>query len=307
MISRPTLERRAALLAQLRGFMSERGLLEVDTPVLYPATPAEPGLDTFPVGMPDGATWFLQPSPEFALKRLLALHPTGLYQLGHVFRRGENGRLHNSEFTMLEWYLPGRPLAALETDCIDLLQVCLGALPVQQASFYDLFAEHVGLDLDQASPQALQQAAVQILGAATAPDQSLDLLFEARIRPALTPEALTVIAGFPAAQSELSTVAPDDAGVPRAQRFEIFHQGMELVNAAVELRDGTVYRERVAANNALRSARGLPTVAPDEALAATLSDLPDCVGAALGVDRLLMCLLGAQSIAEVMPFTQPAL
>ncbi len=311
--SRALLEERARLLAGLRAFLDARGLLEADTPLLYPAAPAEPGLDTYAVSMPGGATWYLQPSPEFALKRLLARHPAGLYQLGHVFRRGENGRIHNGEFTMLEWYRPGLTLAGLEAECIDLLQTFLGARPVQRHPLRELFLAHANVDPDRADAAQIRevattcQAPLQDVAVLADTAQCLDLLFEHRVRPALDPGAITVIHGFPAGQSELAATEADADGVPRALRFEMFHQGMELVNAAVELRDGAEYRRRVGACNAQRRERGLPEVAVDGELAAVLDELPACVGAALGADRLLMCRTGARAIAEVMPFTQDRL
>ncbi len=299
------LRMRAALLASLRAFFAAREVLEVDTPALYPGAPAQSTLQTFAFDGPDGRAWHLQTSPEFALKRLLASHPVAMYQLGHVFRRGESGRLHNPEFTMLEWYRPGFTLAELEVECLELLIGVLGEKRILRVNYADALRQHADIDPDTCTDQQLANLAAGLLpGAASlGRDACLDLVFEERVRPTLPPDAFTVLYDFPASQAELAEVYASPGQAARACRFEIFHLGMELLNAASELRDAAEYRRRQADWNARRIAEGLAAMPEDSGFAAALDQLPACSGAALGVDRLLLCLSRCASVDEVMPFS----
>jgi lysyl-tRNA synthetase class 2 len=307
-VDRAVLEARAALFAQLREFFSERGVLEVDTPLLGRYAVTDPAIEPLAVERavlsPDPL--YLQTSPEFAMKRLLAAGSGPIYQLGKVFRDGELGSRHNPEFTMLEWYRPGFDLAALMEEVAELVQRCLpGALPVTVRRYGDLFREVLGVDAHRASRREL---------AAVARDRGdfgnldfdrdgwLDLLMTHVVEPTLRDMGLVFVHDYPASQAALADIAERDA-VAVAERFELYAQGLELANGYFELRDPRELERRAAADNARRRAAGRMNRELDPRLVAAMdAGLPLCSGVALGVDRLLMLRLGASSLREVLPF-----
>lgn len=298
---------RGRLLADIRAFMAAQGLLEVDTPLLSAAAPSERALDCLAV---DGAG-YLVPSPEHALKRLLAEDVGSLYQLGHVFRAGEVGRWHNPEFTMLEWYGVGETMA----EAIGRLETLLSELDVpavaSRRTYRAVFSACVGLDPLEAGTSALAARAAEF---GVAPSGSggeswdrvfwLDLLMATRVQPALGAHGPEIITHFPADDAVL--VASDPHDERQALRFECFWQGLELANGASELTDADLARERMQREQRARAARGSPVPPMDEnLLAAMTAGLPCCAGVALGVDRLLALLLDKESIAPVLPFAAP--
>lgn len=300
---RKTLAARAALFAAIRRFMAERGLLEVDTPLVSRAAPSERGLHCFTVA--DGG--YLVPSPEHALKRLLAAGAGALYQLGPVFRAGEAGRWHNPEFCMLEWYRPDATMQGAIDETAALLTEVAAVPPIRQISYGDVFAKYLQLDPLTADAEALERAA-RIRGIAPA-DASvgadrafwLDLLMSLWVQPQLGREAPVCVTGFPSEDAVL--VAPDRADPRVSLRFEFYWRGVELVNGAQELRDPALARARMQREVTARHAAGDAAAPLDEALLAALeAGLPACAGVALGVDRLLALLLERQDIASVMPF-----
>lgn len=284
--------------------MAERGRLEVDTSLLAGAAPAERALDCLTVG--DAGC--LVPSPEHALKRLLAAGSGPLYQLSHVFRAGEVGRWHNPEFTMLEWYAEHADLAALIDEADALLQR-VGAPPAARSQRYiDLWIETVGLHPLEAPVEALA-AYAQAHGLAPEgadPDRCdrmfwLDLIMSLAVQPALGRDAPVMITHFPIEDAVL--IASDTQDERLGQRFECYWQGVELANGAVELRDAGVARQRMTREQQIKRARGLNAGPLDDRLLAALdAGLPGCAGVALGVDRLLALLLGASGLDPVVPF-----
>ncbi|ROO27380.1 lysyl-tRNA synthetase [Salinisphaera orenii MK-B5] len=300
--TRETLARRAALFADVRRFMAERGVMEVDTGVIGRAPPAERGLDALSVA---GAGW-LAPSPEHALKRLLAAGSGAIYQLGHVFRAGESGRWHNPEFCMLEWYRPGARMADVVEETAALLAAVAGTSVVERVRYRDVFREHVGLDPLAAGPAALARAADE-RGVAPpgAPADSrvfwLDLLMSVVVQPRLGRNGPVCVSGFPADDAVLVEIEPADARISR--RFEIYWQGVELANGAQELTDPERARAAMARENEAREAAGAAPVPTDTALLAAMDHgLPASAGVALGVDRLLALMLGHDGIGAVLPF-----
>jgi len=265
------LEARARLMAELRAFFAERDVLEVQTSILAAHTVTEVAIESMAVG----ALGYLQTSPEYQMKRLLAAGARSIYQITPVFRAGEAGRLHNPEFTLLEWYRLGFDDRALMAEVAALVERVLGPGRTEILAYGDL----VG-DLDR--PRDDLDLAIS---------EAIDALGKGRF----------FITRYPAEQAALARLHADDPSV--AARFELVIDGVEVANGYWELTDAEEQRRRFAADVEQRRRRGLVEPAPDERLLASLdAGLPDCAGVALGVDRLLMLQQGAGSLAEVMPF-----
>jgi lysyl-tRNA synthetase class 2 len=320
------LRRRAEILAAIRAFFAARGVLEVETPVLSAATVTDLHLASFATtyrgpGAPAGRCLYLQTSPEFAMKRLLAAGSGPIFQLAKSFRDAEVGERHNPEFTMLEWYRPGFDHHQLMDEMDALLATVLASRPAERLGWGEAFRCHVGVDGHRATAAELAAAAEQhglgsVAGLGTSEqdrDAWLHLLMATVVEPllggrdasgALRP---TFLYDFPATQAALAQVRPADAarGLPAvAERFEVYVAGVELANGFHELADAVEQRRRFTADLAARAAAGLPAVPLDEHLLAALASggFPPCAGVALGVDRLVMIALGARSISEVLAF-----
>ena len=304
---RERLQLRAALLARTRAFFAARQVMEVDTPVLVNAPVTDPHIHSVAAEVGAGVRMFLHTSPEYAMKRLLAAGAGDIYQICHVARGFERSRIHNCEFTLVEWYRLGFDLPQLMDEVEALVRGLCDAHPAarrraERLSYCEVFQRHVGLDPLQASLRELQ-AVVQHLGYREAPqrDEILDLIMGAVIGPKLGTEAATFIHGYPASQAALARLDPDD---PRtAQRFELYMGGVELANGFHELAAAAEQRARFSADLSERERRELPGHPMDERLLAALqSGLPECSGVALGFDRVLMLAAGAADIREVLPF-----
>jgi lysyl-tRNA synthetase class 2 len=305
-----TLRRRAALLARARAFFASRGVLEVETPVLSRATVTDVHLASLATRIAGHAgEFFLQTSPEYAMKRLLAAGSGDVYQVQRVFRDGETGTNHNPEFTMVEWYRLGFDDGALMDEVEALLGELLGPglrAPAERVTYRDAIARVVGLDPYRAPVAALLDAARARLGAvpgdlAADRDACLDLLMGAVVGPTLGDGRLTFVHDYPATQAALARVKPGDP--PVAARFEAYVGGLELCNGFHELVDATEQRRRFEADVAQRRARGLPTPPIDTHLLDALAHgLPDCAGVALGFDRVVMLATGAKHIRDVLAF-----
>lgn len=302
------LRRRAALLAELRAFFAARGVVEVETPLLAAAPVPDLHLASVEcrVVVPGGERrLFLQTSPEYAMKRLLAAGSGPIYQLGRAVRDDEAGRLHNPEFTLLEWYRPGFDHHALMDEVDALLEATLGSAPAERATYGELFARHLGVDPHRAGVARLREVArargLDVAALGDDRDGWLQLLFTAAIEPALGRGRPTFVVDYPASQAALARIRPGDP--PVAERFEVYASGVELANGFHELGDATEQRRRFEADLAARSAAGLPAVPLDERLLAALAaGLPDCAGVALGVDRLAMIREGADRLDAVIAF-----
>ncbi|HEY0768370.1 MAG TPA: EF-P lysine aminoacylase EpmA [Steroidobacteraceae bacterium] len=306
--SRALLTKRAALLARTREFFAARGVLEVDTPLLVNAPVSDVHIHCAPVQLTAGAPpLFLHASPEYAMKRLLAAGSGDIYQVCHVVRGLESGRLHNPEFTLIEWYRVGFSLEALMDEVEALVRVLLGPASAQRASerisYRDAFARELGLDPLTAPEAALAQAARPLGFAGTGADRDrwLELLMGSLIGPRLGHDALTFVHGYPATQAALARLDPCDPSA--ARRFELYCDGIELANGFQELAAASEQRARFERDNAQRRRLGLPVFPLDERLLAALeAGLPDCAGVALGFERTLMLATGAAHIDEVLAF-----
>ncbi len=285
------------MLATLRAFFAARGVLEVETPLLSRGTVTDPAQSPIPCG----ERW-LQTSPEYAMKRLLAAGSGPIYQVCKAFRGGEAGPRHNPEFTMLEWYRPGFDLRELMDEVAELVLAVLGDRPVELLSYGELFRRELDLDPHLAATSELEACARQHLdysGGDESRDTWLDLLFSHLLEPRLA--GLVFVYDYPASQAALAQLhRVDDLEV--AQRFELFVDGVELANGYLELTDAAEQRRRFEADNAVLRGRGESPRPLDEGLLEAMeSGLPDCAGVALGLDRLLMAQLGAGDIREVLP------
>lgn len=300
---------RADLAARLRAFFAERGVLEVETPLLATATTPETHLTSLVV--PGPPPLYLQTSPELHMKRLLAAGSGPIYQLARVVRGDEGGRRHNREFTLLEWYRPGWDHHALMDEVDDLLAALVDAAPARRVTYGGLFRDLAGVDPH--SPTDDLDRALAAAGAAAGEggprfdpddrDGRLALLLATVVEPRLPAGALFVH-DFPASQASLARVRPGEGGEPAvAERFEVYLDGVELANGFHELTDAAEQRRRFEADLEERRRRGLPQVPLDERfLAALEAGLPPCAGVALGFDRLVMHAAGADSLDAVIAF-----
>ncbi len=310
------LQQRAALLRRVREFFETRDFLEVETPLLSHDTVVDRHLDPFvtrhisdPTRPKQGAELFLQTSPEFGMKRLLAAGAGAIYQITRSFRNGERGPLHNPEFTILEWYRPGDDYAQGIQLLADLAKLLSGAENIERLTYHQVFQVHYQLAPHTAALQELQAAAQRAglhppTSLGTDRDGWLDYLLTERIQPQLGRTAPVILCDYPASQSALALTRLDDLlGCQVAERFELYWQGIELANGYHELLDPAVLRARNTANNAWRVEDGKP-VLPEESrlLSAMEHGLPGCSGCALGLDRLLMILSGARTIDQVLAF-----
>lgn len=299
---------RAGLLQQIRSFMNARGILEVDTPLLSHAAATDPHLRSFstPFLHPDGQatrTLYLCTSPEFAMKRLLAYGSGPIYQISHVFRDAEAGRLHNPEFTLLEWYRPGLDEYGL-MDEINTLLAELGFRAAHRKTYAEVFAQAAGMDPHGADTTLLHKAAGEHGLVTTMENRAelLDFLFNRLVAERLGYDRPLFLHDYPVCQCALARISTGDPQV--ARRFELFINGMEIANGFYELADAGEQRRRFTEDNLRRVQAGLPEVPIDERLLQALSHgLPDCAGVALGIDRLLMARQGCNDIRHVMPFT----
>ncbi|MGM0450020.1 MAG: EF-P lysine aminoacylase EpmA [Pseudomonadota bacterium] len=302
--TRPMLRARAELLRELRGFFEARGVLEVQTPVLGRHTVTEPAIESLPVNS-NGLSGWLQTSPEYFMKRLLAAGSGSIYQIGPVFRADEQGRHHNPEFTLLEWYRVGFSLEALVDEVSDLVREVLHGPGPHVVEYRDLMRDHAGVDpwVDEVETLAARAAALSGI----APEklnrgEALDLLMSGCVEPALAGQGPVIVRHYPPDQCALAAVTVV-GGVHVARRFELYLDGIEVGNAYEELLDAAIQRERFEADNERRRAAGQPMPEPDARLLEALeAGLPPCSGMAMGVERLLMHRTGAGSLDEVMAF-----
>lgn len=317
---------RARVLADVRRFFARHEVLEVETPLLYPTTATDPHLHSFVTcytgpGAPEsvgGRTLYLQTSPEFAMKRLLAAGSGPIYQLGKAFRDGEVGRRHNPEFTLVEWYRPDFSLTDLMVEVDALIRQVVGTSlslgATQYLSYADAFIRYVGINPHTASNSALRQCAIRhgiepVTSSVTSQrglaewerNGWLDLLLTHLIEPQLGLEGPLFLFDYPPSQAALARIRPGNPVV--AERFELYIEGMELANGYHELGDATEQRGRFEIDGAKRQAAGLPVSPLDERLLAALEEgLPECCGVALGIDRLIMLVAGVSTIDDITAF-----
>ncbi|NVK26338.1 MAG: elongation factor P--(R)-beta-lysine ligase [Gammaproteobacteria bacterium] len=315
-----TLKQRAKFLAKVRRFFADRNVMEVETPILSQGTVTDVHLDAFTTQFEHSsndsgsAQLYLQTSPEFAMKRLLAAGSGAIYQLGKAFRNECAGRFHNPEFTMLEWYRPGYDDHQLMAEVDDLVQNLLACSPAVKLTYQQAFQQYLNIDpltitTDELKTLVLTYSDDDWLRNNKDKDIFLQWLFSMRIEPQLGKlqqnDSETFVPcfvyDFPASQASLAKVNEVDSRV--AHRFELYFQGVELANGFYELQDADEQLQRFQNDNELRRQNHLPQKPVDKNFIDALqSGLPECSGVALGIDRLFMLQQGISTIAQVLSF-----
>jgi len=301
------LRARAALLAEVRAFLLSRSVLEVDTPLLGQFAITDPNIELFEVATPDG-TRFLQSSPEYAMKRLLASGSGDIFQLGKVFRSGEYGGRHNPEFVMLEWYRVDWTHYQLMREVAELIAETLRLSTWQIWSLDALLDHFCQISLHDATEFELKVAAesagIEVVGDLDKLDY-LDLLMTHVVEPGIASWGLVFIVDFHEQQAALSRVI-ERGGNRVAARFETYVRGVELAIGYWEESDPDVLEGRFEADNGLRASRGQVVRKIDGRLiSASRAGVPDCAGVAVGFDRLLMLAQGRSALSQVIPFSWP--
>ena len=311
---------RQAMYAALRSFFGGLGYLEVETPCLVPTPGLEPHIDPFEVpfvpqtDVGSRRPLYLHTSPEYAMKRLLADGSPPLFQLCKTFRNGEVSGTHNPEFTMLEFYRPHADYHAIMADLEGALAAVEQAVapgrglftktPFERLTVRDAVLRHAGVDLfahaDGASLRRAAEAAGVHVGASTSFDDVFFHVFLERVETKLGHGRPTFLTEYPASMASLSRVKPGDPRV--AERVELYADGVELANGFSELTDAVEQRARLVDEQAQRRAAGRPVFPLDEAFLDAVGRLPPSAGIAVGLDRVLMLLLGATQIADVLLF-----
>ena len=278
----PNLLKRAAIMAEIRRFFADRGVLEVETPCMSQATVTDIHLVPFETrfvgpGHSQGMNLWLMTSPEYHMKRLLVAGCGPVFQLCRSFRNEEMGRYHNPEFTMLEWYRPHYDMYRLMNEVDDLLQQVLDCPAAESLSYQQAFLRYLEIDPLSADKTQLREVAAKLdLSNVADTEEDRDTL--------------------------LQLLFTEDHRV--AERFEVYYKGIELANGFHELTDAREQQQRFEQDNRKRAARGLPQHPIDQNLIEALKvGMPDCSGVALGVDRLVMLALGAETLAEVIAFS----
>ena len=305
-----TLKLRAAMLQRLRDFFAERGFLEVDTPLLSRDTVIDVHLEPLAVDLCDRRRLYLQTSPEFAMKRLLAAGAAAIYQITRAFRDEEVGDRHNIEFTIAEWYQAGQSMSEAMQLLSDLGEHLLGLGAAKRLTFAEAFQRHAGVDPHAASCDDLIASAREhgLLHENRPPHRQRDVWLAQLLTQLVEPQpgiaGPTILYDCPADQAALATVRPGPPAV--AERFELYVRGIELANGYHELRDASELRERNRVNNLQRRDAGRRVLPEDSRLLDAMEHgLPQCCGVALGFDRLVMIAAGATTLDEVMAFPFP--
>ena len=297
------------MLKSMRAFFDAREILEVETPLISSAGTTEPHIESLRTDFRD-KSYYLNTSPESAMKRLLAAYGDPVFQICKVFRDDELGPSHNPEFTMLEWYRPGFDMHQL-MDEIEQLLGCVfegGGCVFNRLSYRHAFEKHAGFDPHQAKASDCRDCArrygiEQPVGLEEDRDEWLDWLLTQLVLPAMDDANFTFIYDYPASQAALARLSEDDTGEVVASRFELFYGEVELANGFHELLDSETQRQRFENENRQRIEAGQSAVVIDEHLLDALSHgLPDCSGVAMGLDRLLMVMSGRPSIDRVLAF-----
>ncbi|TOF78579.1 elongation factor P lysine(34) lysyltransferase [Vibrio parahaemolyticus] len=308
------LRQRATLIATIRQFFAERQVMEVDTPAMSHATVTDIHLHTFQTefvgpGYADGSKLFFMTSPEFHMKRLLAAGSGCIYQINKAFRNEENGRYHNPEFTMLEWYRVGFDHHKLMDEMDDLLQLVLKCGAAQRMTYQQAFIDVLGVCPLEGSMTELKAEASKLgLSDIAEPEEDRDtllqLLFSVGVENKIGQDVPAFVYDFPASQAALAKINPQDHRV--ADRFEVYFKGIELANGFHELDNPKEQLARFKQDNAKRIEMGLKPQPIDYHLISALeAGLPDCAGVALGIDRLIMLALGCDHIDQVTAFPFP--
>jgi len=302
------LRKRAQMLATIRSFFSEKNVLEVETPLLGHSTVTDVYIQSLQLNTnirSKSKPLYLQTSPEFSMKRLLGAGIGPIYQICKAFREGETSMRHNPEFTILEWYQPGYSMTDLMNEVEQLLFELLGYETISRYSYHEVFLEKLDIDPHTITVEDLEvvtRERIDIYGGDLGKTDYLQLLMAHVIEPMLAENFF--VYDFPVGQEALAKFELDEAEMTVAKRFELFCEGMEIANGYYELIDADEQRGRFESDVEKRKKLNLPVYIPDEKLLAALdAGIPQSAGVAIGVDRLLMLLLGSSNISDVISFT----
>ncbi len=293
---------------QIRLFFAQHNVLEVETPIFSQSGNTDPAISSITADFSgvknQSQIRYAHTSPEFPMKRLLAKGSGAIYQICKVFRKGESGRLHSPEFSMLEWYRPGLSYHQLMDEVALLLKQLGLAESVERVSYATLFQTHLKLDILRADIQELKDCAttngLKVIGFCDDYDAWAAMLLANLIEPKLGFDNPIFIYDYPASQAALAKIRSQDQV---AERFELYINGVEIANGYQELTDPVEYRRRFVEDNKKRQQMGLDQIEIDEWMLSDLSlGFPDSAGVALGLDRLLMMALAVDDIAEVLNF-----
>lgn len=298
------LKTRAEVLGNIRTFFKERNVLEVETPLLCATAVSDPHIHAIRAEM-----GYLQTSPEFSMKRLLAAGIGSIYQICKAFRREEMGRFHNPEFTILEWYREGFDHHALMDEVDDFLMTILNSPKAERLTYQRVFERFLGINPHTATLSELKMLAIEKAIAIPIEqtitltiDDWLDILMSHTIEPKLGFDAPVMITDYPASKAALAKIRLGE--YPVAERFEVYIQGIELANGYHELTDANVQLDRYKQDCLVRGSLQYPMIPLDKRLIEALEyGLPACAGIALGIDRLIMLKLKAETIEDVLTFT----
>ena len=300
-----TIRQRARIYREIRTFFEHRDVCEVQTPLLSRFTNPDPQVASM-MAFNQEQSLYLQTSPEFAMKRLLAAGSGSIYQICHAFREGERGRRHNPEFTLLEWYRVGFDYQVLMDEIELLIDHLSGKANIyRRIGYRDLLIEYAGIDFLNIELIHLREACGDLVSGTNASqldfDQCLDLLISLVVSPTL--KGYLFVYDYPISQAALARA--NNKNPLLAERFELFYGDLELANGFTELTDVSQQRSRFVQDNAYRVSKGMPKYPIDEQLLGALeSGMPDCAGVAIGLDRLLMVLLELDSIDESLSFIE---
>ncbi|MBT1064022.1 elongation factor P--(R)-beta-lysine ligase [Bowmanella sp. Y26] len=305
------LQKRASMMRTIRDFFAKRDVWEVETPNLSSATVTDEHLQGFSTvfvgpGAAAGRTLYLQTSPEYAMKRLLAAGSGAIYQICKAYRNEEAGRRHNPEFTMLEWYRPGFDHFALMQELDELIQSLCHTQPADRISYQQACLEHLQLDPLSSNLEELREAANKLGHGDLAANESdrdvlLQLLFCDGVEPHIGQVRPCFVYDFPASQASLAKLNPDDRRV--AQRFELYFRNLELANGFHELDNAEEQLARFEQDNLKRRQQGKAEKPIDPYLLGALeAGLPPCAGVAVGLDRVFMLALNKSQIRDVLSF-----
>lgn len=298
---------RARCLKNIRDYFNKNAVTEVDTPLLAECSVTDPYMSAMSAQNPEGQhLGYLQTSPEYAMKKLLAAGSGDIFQLGKVFRANEQGKKHSSEFTMLEWYRLGFNEMQLMDEVFHLISLIIGAKKRTDLSYREAFYNSLSIDPFRISYDELKLFSENALGELPQEmlfDNYLTLLFAELVEPCFHPDEVTFVYDFPATQASLATIKSANYG-DVARRFEAFCGGLELANGFHELTDAEEQLQRFEQDNKDREQLGYPAMKIDSDLINALKKgVPACAGVALGFDRLLMLRLEEKDIGNVLPMS----
>lgn len=296
-------------MKQARHFFDQRGVVEVDCPILSPSASIDTHIDLIPATYSKKKQIYLHSSPEFGMKRLLAHGIGDIYQMSHVFRDGEHGIKHNPEFMMVEWYRIGMTLDQLMEETADFIRLFLGPLPLAKIRYREAFLKYVGIDYVTSSEKDLlkfiRSNKIPVYSSLELEDKDamLNLLIGSLVEPHLGEEGLVVLMDYPASQAALAKKKwVDDEQV--AERFEIYYHGIELANGYFELTNPEEQEQRFLEGNKARIGLGKDALPIDRFfLDALKRGVPNCSGVAVGFDRLMMLRHRTDSIADVLSWS----